>query len=206
VNAEKWYVVLCGANQEAEAAWKLKRQGYAVFFPRRWVTWSHRGKTTSELRPLLSRYLFAAVQNEHQSVGAINDTDGVSRVLTMCGEAYELPQRALDELRRKFGQDGIDTRREDDDEHLQSMIDGLGEEVASVLLAAFGRVQSVEIDRPRQRRHKSRKSRKVRDLTEVPEQLTQITEAARLVPASLPLLQGKTEGTRHSLAPCGAFA
>ena len=201
---ERWYCVHTAANSESVVTSRLKRQGYQIFFPRCWITWSHRGKTTSVLKPLLSRYLFAAVQGEHQSVGAINDTEGVSKVLTMCGEAYALPQRALDGLRQEFGQDGIETYREDSADHLESMLNGLGVEVAAVLLAAFGRVHSVDIERPRQPRQKRRKSRRARDLTEPAEPATSDTDAVCLVPASLPLLQGRTAESRHSMAlrPC----
>ncbi len=135
-----WYVVLTASNREAEAAYKLKRQGYVVFFPRRWHTWSRDGRTTSELRPWLSRYIFAAVNDEHQSVGAINDTDGVSRVLTCAGEAYVVPAATLWDLRAMFDPDGVEPPGVRTSKHIRKMMRGIKGEVAAELMAALERL------------------------------------------------------------------
>lgn len=181
--SERWYVILTNANCEAEAAYRLKRQGYVVFWPRRWVTWSHNGKTTSELRSCYSRYLFAAVLDEHQSVGAINDTDGVSRVLTMEGEAYEIPRQAMWNLRKDFDPDGVEPPGGRTSRHIRKMLRGVKGEAAAELLAELERID--DTGRYRLQRGRGREP------------------GPRL---SLPLLQRKTAGTRRSEAPCGAFA
>jgi transcription antitermination factor NusG len=179
---EHWYVVLTNANRESDAAHRLKRQGYAVFFPRRWVTWSHRGKTTSELRPLLSRYIFAAV-GEGQSVGAINDTDGVARVLTMQGEAYEIPAVTMWNLRRSFDPDGVEPPGMRTAKHMRKMLRGIKGEVAAELLAALERIDD---------NGRFRVSRHSRELS--------------LVLLTLPAVRRKPAENSHFNMACGATA
>ena len=180
---ERWYVVLTNANREADAAYRLKRAGYSVFFPRRWHTWSRDGKTTSELRPLLSRYIFTAVTDEHQSVGAINDTDGVSRVLTMRGDAYEVARETMWALRKGCDPDGVEEPGTRTAKHIRKMLRGIKGEEAAELMAVLERID----DRGRMR--VQRRSR-----------------AVRLAAVSLPATRRKAAETGHFHLARGAFA
>ncbi len=178
---ERWYIAMTGPNREAEAAWRLKRQGYAVLFLRRWHTWSRDGHTTSELRPVLSRYVFVAVAAQ-QSVYAINETDGVSRVLTQAGEAYQISTDAIWNLRRGFDPDGIEPPGARTAKHIRKLFRGIKGEDAIELQAVLERIDDTG-------RYRVRKGR-----------------AGAPGGRALPLLQRKTVGNRRSMAPCGAFA
>lgn len=103
-----WYVVQSKPRQEAEAALNLKGMGYAVFLPRHWETWSAKGHTRTELRPMFPGYLFVAVDpGEGQSVYAINSAIGVSRVLVLNAEAVSIRTEDMWRLRRFFDPDGV---------------------------------------------------------------------------------------------------
>lgn len=105
-----WYAIHAKAQRETDACLNLKRQGYGVFFPRRWVTFKRRGRygahTVTELRPFFPRYLFAAV-DRGQSVHAINSTVGVSTVIYFAGEAVTLTDGDLWQMRKDFDPDGV---------------------------------------------------------------------------------------------------
>lgn len=154
----KWYVVLCVANHEADAYVRLKGQGYTLFWPRAWHTWSRNNQTTSELRSVLSRYLFVAIDNPHQSVMQINETPSVLRVLTFGEDVYVVPSEIMGMLRRRYGNDGIPPPDEVTAAHLHGMLKGTTIEVAAMLMAAFGRIRSVNVERPHQRHVRSRRA------------------------------------------------
>lgn len=178
---ERWYVIMTAANRESDAYVNLRRQGYSVFYPRRWHTWSRDGRTTSELRPYLSRYLFASV-TEHQSVYAINETDGVSRVLTCAGDAYEVPREIMWALRRGFDPEGVEPPATRTAQHIRKMFKGIKGEIAAEMIAALERLD----DRGKYRLNRNR--------------------AVRLAAVSLPLLKRKAAENSHSDLARGAAA
>lgn len=177
----KWYACMTAANRESDAYINLRRQGYGVLYLRRWHTWSRNGQTTSELRPFLSRYLFASVE-PHQSVMAINETDGVSRVLTMHGDAYEVPRETIWEIRKCFDPDGIEPPGIRTERHIRKMLRGIKGEAAAELMSALERLD----DTGRYRLQRNR--------------------AVRLAADSLPTLRRKAAENSHFELARGAAA
>lgn len=137
---ERWYLIITEPNRESDAAWHLRRQHYAVFYPRCWHTWSRDGITTSELRPYFPGYLFAAIVAGAQSVGQIRDTIGVAAVRYEAGEAYQLPRETLFALRRHFDPDGVEPLPPRTAKHLRKLLRGVKGAIRDELLAVVERI------------------------------------------------------------------
>ncbi len=160
---ERWFLAITQPNKESDAAWHLKRQGFAVFYPRYWHSWSRDGHRTTELRPFFPGYLFAAIVHPWQGVGLIRDTIGVAKVRYEAGEAYQVPRETIWELRRGFDPDGIANPQAAARKHLRDMMRGVKGSVRDDLLAVLDRIDDRGNIRERGKERKFNK-RKLADI------------------------------------------
>lgn len=100
-----WFAVHSNARQEATAAYRLAALGLEVFFPREWRMVRHARRTVSELRPHISRYLFARA--EARWFRAINTTVGVSCLVSIAGNPVPIPERFMVDFRAGYAEDGV---------------------------------------------------------------------------------------------------
>ncbi len=98
-----WYAVHTHPRRENDAATWLHRRGYRTFYPflrlRRYVGREPRRRMEERDEPLFSRYIFVQFRGmEHEAIGAVNDTTGVSTVVYLGGEPLVVPNAVMDRL------------------------------------------------------------------------------------------------------------
>lgn len=97
-----WTVAQTQPSQETRALVNLRRQGFEAFFPFYLFETKHK-KTI--VRAVFPNYVFIQLNVDEAKWGPINNTYGISRILTCCGAndryqvPYKLPDRFIDSLR-----------------------------------------------------------------------------------------------------------
>lgn len=104
---KRWYVVHTQANGEMRAVQNLRRQGYEVYCPQVSKRRRHARRVEVVARALFPRYLFVALDLEHQQWRSINGTFGVSYLLTDESGPQAVPDGLVDEIRSLENEDGI---------------------------------------------------------------------------------------------------
>lgn len=96
-----WYLVYCKARQEDAAASGLEEQGYAVYLPKLRVRRRRRGGTAEVEQPLFPRYLFAAPGRAKQSIGPVQFTVGVQKLVRFGTVYLPVPEAVVTALRAR---------------------------------------------------------------------------------------------------------
>lgn len=107
-----WYAVHTGPRMEDVADANLRQQGYMTFYP--FVRMRQRRKIANRdqfhvewvNKPYFPRYLFAAIRGPHESIYAINETDGVSTVVYCGDDPLPVPHDVMDELMGRAEHEG----------------------------------------------------------------------------------------------------
>lgn len=108
----RWFVCMTLARAEAIADHYLRQAGYGTLY----LHWVHKGlrsgrQTYDAIKPYFPRYVFLEVA-PHQGLYAAAKAQGVHSIVGFAGEAVEVPERVMDELRRRCDRTG---RLPDDD-------------------------------------------------------------------------------------------
>lgn len=110
----RWYAVMTGPRAEAQAYENLRRQNYWAFYPhtrtKEYVGQHRQRRRLMEIeRPLMPRYIFVALRFVSDSVGVVNDTIGVARVVCkrFSGEPLRIPNPVMDEIIERADDDGL---------------------------------------------------------------------------------------------------
>lgn len=103
----KWYVAHTHAHAEAKAALNLRRQGFAVFFPRYRKRRRHARRTEIVSAPLFPRYVFVLVDRAKQRWRAIGSTFGVAHLVCHGDEPAFVPDKVIAELREREDSQGL---------------------------------------------------------------------------------------------------
>lgn len=102
MSASYWTVAQTQPAQETRALENLRRQGYEAFFP--FYLFETRHKKTV-VRAVFPNYVFIRLADDNKTWGPINNTYGISRILTCCGAVnrypmpYKVPEGFIDSLR-----------------------------------------------------------------------------------------------------------
>ena len=107
INSSRWHVVQTQVNSENKAAANLLRQGYEVYLPRYWKRRRHARRVETVPTPLFPRYLFVGFDPMTARWRSIQSTFGVSRLVCNNQEPAILPDRVVDELRRREDDKGF---------------------------------------------------------------------------------------------------
>jgi transcription elongation factor/antiterminator RfaH len=97
-SGERWYVVHTLSQQEGQAEYQLRRQGFRPFLPRLNRTIRHARKLRNVLAPAFSRYLFVPLDLSTSAWTPINGTIGVSRLLMAHGKPQPVPRGVVEAL------------------------------------------------------------------------------------------------------------
>lgn len=120
----RWYAAYTQPQTEARAAQQLRNQGFAVFLPLCRRLRRHARRSETVLRPLFPRYLFVALDAEHQRWRSVNGTRGIVHLVCQGDRPAAVPAGVV--------------------EALQARADGTGA-VPLDVLAVFERGQRLEI-------------------------------------------------------------
>ena len=97
-SGERWYVVHTLPQQEAQAEYQLRRQGFRPFLPRLNRTIRHARKLRNVRAPAFSRYLFVPLDLSTSGWTPINGTIGVSRLIMAHGKPQPVPPGVVETL------------------------------------------------------------------------------------------------------------
>jgi transcription antitermination factor NusG len=97
-SGERWYVVHTLPQQEAQAEYQLRRQGFRPFLPRLIRTVRHARKLRNVRAPAFSRYLFVPLDLSSSGWTPINGTIGVSRLIMAHGKPQPVPPGVVETL------------------------------------------------------------------------------------------------------------
>lgn len=89
IETAPWYLVQIKPNGFRRAEQALSRQGIEVFCPKADRTIRRRNRLRIELHPLFAGYLFVSPDPERPAWAAINNTPGVSRLVSFGGRGPE---------------------------------------------------------------------------------------------------------------------
>lgn len=103
----KWHVVLTHAHAEEKAELNLRRQGYAVFFPRYRKRRRHARRIEIVSAPLFPRYVFVLVDRAKQRWRAIGSTFGVAYLVCHGDEPAVVPDKVIAELQEREDSEGL---------------------------------------------------------------------------------------------------
>lgn len=101
----KWYAVHTAPRGEFFADANLRRQGFYTFLPFDRIRKRRKLPNREQYEPYwieaahFPRYIFVAMRGRPgESFGAINDTDGVSCVVSIRGKPLRIPAAVMDEI------------------------------------------------------------------------------------------------------------
>jgi transcription elongation factor/antiterminator RfaH len=97
-SADRWYLVYTLPQQEAQAEYQLRRQGFRPFLPRLRRTVRHARQLRSVRAPAFSRYLFVPLDLSTSGWTPINGTIGVSRLVMAHGKPQPVPPGVVETL------------------------------------------------------------------------------------------------------------
>lgn len=100
----KWFVVQIKPNSADKAERNLKQQGLKTFFPTLNVTTRHSKRFINKTIPLFPGYMFVAFNPLETIWSKINNTYGVSRILTFNGKPEEIPSDLILAITTKYDQ------------------------------------------------------------------------------------------------------
>jgi transcriptional antiterminator RfaH len=103
---ERWYVVHTLPHREMQAERQLAAQGFRTFLPRYGKTVRHARKLRTVNAPLFPRYLFVALDLEHDRWRSVNGTFGVARLMTADECPIPVSRGVVESLAASCGENG----------------------------------------------------------------------------------------------------
>lgn len=139
-----WHVAFTLARAEAIAEHYLRRVGYGTMYLHEAVTVRHARQVTNVLRPYFPRYVFfeTALRGPAEGLYSAAKAQGVSQVVGRAGEPLEVPQKVMDELRRRAGPTGLIHAKRAEEAHFHQP----GGEVRIVRGSLEGFIAQVALD------------------------------------------------------------
>ena len=110
---ERWYVVQTQPHAEAKAVSHLLRQGFTTYFPRCLKQRRHARKIETVAAPFFPGYVFVASIWRCSGGGPSSRRSASTRLVCHGDDPALVPQRVLEEIRRKEDENGfVRLRRE----------------------------------------------------------------------------------------------
>jgi transcriptional antiterminator RfaH len=106
-SAQHWCVVQTHPHAEAKAAFHIARQGFGTYLPRYLKRRRHARKVETVAAPLFPRYLFVLIDLAAQPWRCVQSTVGVSHLVLNGDVPATLPERVLEELKRREDERGF---------------------------------------------------------------------------------------------------
>ena len=103
----QWFAVHTLPQSEQRAALHLRNQGFDTYLPCYRKRVRHARQVKDRARPLFPRYLFLAMDLAAARWRAIRSTIGVAELVTTGDRPAPVPQRVIDEIRAREGEDGL---------------------------------------------------------------------------------------------------
>lgn len=94
----EWYLLQFKPNRQHQAVKNLNFQKFNTFLPLINCTTRKASRFTSATKPLFPGYMFISLDKTNLQLSKINNTYGVSRLVTFNSRPRSVPQKFIDEL------------------------------------------------------------------------------------------------------------
>jgi transcriptional antiterminator RfaH len=102
-----WAILQFKPNAHKLAEHNLNQQGFKTFLPFEEVSKYKNQKLISTHRPLFPGYMFVAIERENMPWQKINNTYGVSKLLTLSEKPYIIDDHVVSGIMANCDQDGV---------------------------------------------------------------------------------------------------
>ena len=104
--SKKWYILQFKPNSHHQATKNLNRQGFETFLPLYDNTTRKASRFISTRKPLFPGYMFIKFDRVENDWHKINNTYGVSRLITFNSILKPIPTRFIESLMRRYDSSG----------------------------------------------------------------------------------------------------
>ena len=104
--SKEWFILQFKANSHRQAVKNLTRQGFETFLPLYNSTSRKASRFISSSRPLFPGYMFITFDRTKSEWHKINNTYGVSRLVTFNSSLKSLPTTVVDNLKARYDLSG----------------------------------------------------------------------------------------------------
>jgi transcriptional antiterminator RfaH len=99
--SKKWFILQFKPNSHKQAVRNLNQQGFETFLPMYDLTISENSRFRNITKPLFSGYMFVAFDKTNSQWNKINNTYGVSRLVTFNSTLKSVPAKLINSLRNR---------------------------------------------------------------------------------------------------------
>jgi transcriptional antiterminator RfaH len=104
--SEEWFIVQIKSNSHHQASKNLNRQGFKTFLPLYDTTSRKLSRFVSTSKPLFPGYMFIRFDRSESKWHKINNTYGVSRLITFNSILKSIPTIFVDNLMKRYDLSG----------------------------------------------------------------------------------------------------
>ena len=104
--SKKWYVLQFKSNSHHQATRNLNQQGFKTFLPLYNTTSQKTSRFKNTVLPLFPGYMFVEFDKTKPEWHKINNTYGVSRLITFNSTLKSIPSRFVDNLMKRYDLSG----------------------------------------------------------------------------------------------------
>ena len=103
---KEWFILQYKANSSHQAEKNLKHQGFETFLPLHENTSQKKSRFVKTIKPLFPGYMFISFDKTKSNWHKINNTYGVSRLVTFNSTLRPIPSRLVDILMKRYDLSG----------------------------------------------------------------------------------------------------
>ena len=104
--SKEWFILQFKSNSHNQAAKNLNRQGFETFLPLHDNTSRKLSRFINTTKPLFPGYMFIKFDRAETEWYKINNTYGVSRLITFNTILKSIPNRFIDNLKKRYDSSG----------------------------------------------------------------------------------------------------
>ena len=104
--SKEWFVIQFKPNSHHQAVNNLARQGFKTFLPLHEITLRNTSKFVKSTKPLFPGYMFVSFDKTENKWHKINNTYGVSRLITFQSSLKSIPSAFIDNLMKRYDSSG----------------------------------------------------------------------------------------------------
>ena len=104
--SKEWFILQFKSNSHHLAAKNLKRQGFETFLPLYETTSQKLSRFVNVSKPLFPGYMFVKFDRTETGWHKINNTYGVSRLITFNSLLKSIPNKFIDSLMKRYDLSG----------------------------------------------------------------------------------------------------
>ena len=104
--SKEWFILQFKSNSHHQAARNLNRQGFETFLPLHDATSRKLSRFINTSKPLFPGYMFIKFDRAESDWHKVNNTYGVSRLLTFNSILKSIPTKFVDSLMKRYDSSG----------------------------------------------------------------------------------------------------